>query len=267
MQKSFFHNFMILDDITPIIITWNEAPNIGRTLKKLTWARDIVVIDSGSTDDTLSIVAGFPQARVVSRSFDSFAGQCNFGLGQVKTEWVLSLDADYLLTDELVDELRTLDAKEDVAGYTARFVYCVHGRPLRASLYPPRAVLYRRQLAQYEDDGHGHRVAIRGATAMLGACIRHDDRKPMSRWLASQDKYARLEAKKLLSLPPERLHFNDRLRRTIVLGPVLVLFYTLLVRGVILDGWHGWFYAFERMLAELMLSLRLLETRLNPGTE
>lgn len=258
---------MSLDDITPLVITWNESQNIGRTLKKLTWARDIVVIDSGSTDNTLNIIAGFPQARVVPRPFDSFAGQCNFGLEQVKTEWVLSIDADYVLTEELVDELRTLEAKEDVSGYRARFVYCVYGRPLRASLYPPRAVLYRRQLARYEDDGHGHRVAIRGATAMLGACIQHDDRKPLSRWLASQDKYAKLEAKKLLSLPPKQLHFYDLVRRTMILGPVLVLFYTLLVRGLILEGGRGWFYAFQRTLAELMLSLRLIEARLNPDIE
>jgi hypothetical protein len=89
-----------------------------------------------------------------------------------------------------------------------------------------------------------------------------DHYQAFARWLAAQDKYAKLEAEKLLSLPAEGLHFKDRVRRTMILGPVLVFFYTLLFRGVILDGWHGWFYTFQRTLAEIMLSLRLLERRL-----
>src|SRR6476619_2943691 len=94
----------MLTEITPLILTYNEAPNIGRTLEQLRWARDIVVVDSFSDDETLEIVSGFPQARVVQRKFDTFAAQCNFGLTEagIATEWVLSLDADYELTPELV---------------------------------------------------------------------------------------------------------------------------------------------------------------------
>ena len=97
----------MIDNITPLILTFNEAPNIGRTLEQLRWARDIVVVDSFSDDATLEIVSTFPQARVFQREFDSFAGQCNFGLSEteIQTEWVLSLDADYLLTPEMIEEL------------------------------------------------------------------------------------------------------------------------------------------------------------------
>src|SRR6266516_4023555 len=127
----------MLEQITPLILTFNEAPNIGRTLEKLAWSKDIVVVDSFSTDETLRIVKTHPQARVVQRQFDSFAGQCNFGLQEVRTEWVLSLDADYILGDGLKDELARLRPTDDVAGYRAKFRYCIHGRPLRDSLYPP----------------------------------------------------------------------------------------------------------------------------------
>src|SRR6266699_2830500 len=100
----------MLDHITPLILTYNEAPNIRRTLEQLRWARDIVVVDSFSDDETLEIVSSFPQARVFQRQFDSFASQCNFGLREtgIDSEWVLSLDADYILTPELIKEMAAL---------------------------------------------------------------------------------------------------------------------------------------------------------------
>jgi glycosyltransferase involved in cell wall biosynthesis len=127
----------MLSQITPLVLTYNEAPNIERTLSRLKWAKEIVVVDSGSTDETCDLVRKLPQARIVRREFDSFAQQCNFGLQQIRTPWVLSLDADYFLSDELVRERQAWSPKHGVAGYAVRCRYCVHGRPLRASLYPP----------------------------------------------------------------------------------------------------------------------------------
>ena len=68
------------DTVTPLLITFNEIQNIERTLAKLDWAVRIVVIDSGSTDGTLDILAKDPRVDVIHRPFDSFAEQCNFGL-------------------------------------------------------------------------------------------------------------------------------------------------------------------------------------------
>jgi hypothetical protein len=96
--------------------------------------------------------------------------------------------------------------------------------------------------------------------------IDHDDRKSLSHWLWSQDRYARLEAAKLLETAAAQLRLQDRLRRKIVLAPALVFFYALFGKGLILDGWPGWYYAFQRTLAEIILSLRLLEAKLNPST-
>jgi glycosyltransferase involved in cell wall biosynthesis len=252
----------VLEHITPLILTFNEAPNIRRTLEKLAWAQNILVLDSFSTDETLEIVRAFPQARVVQRPFDSFAGQCNFGLAQITTEWVLSLDADYILSDELIDEIKSLKPPPSATGYSASFKYCVCGHPLRASLYPPRTVLYRRKMAQYRDEGHGHRVQAQGAVESLRGFIFHDDRKPLDRWIDGQKRYARVEAQHLLAAPSAELNVADRLRRCIVPAPFLVLLHTLFAKGLILDGWPGWFYVYQRTLAEVLLSLRLLETRI-----
>ncbi|MCW5550908.1 MAG: glycosyltransferase family 2 protein [Verrucomicrobiae bacterium] len=252
----------MLEGISALILTFNESPNLRRTLERLTWATEVVVVDSFSTDDTLAVARSFASVRVVQRPFDTFAGQCNFGLDHVRTPWVLSLDADYVLTEELVAELRSLQPAPDVAGYTAAFIYCIHGRPLRASLYPPRTVLYRRELARYHNEGHGHRVQIDGPVQALRARILHDDRKPLDRWLAEQNRYAVREAEHLLKTPVGELNGADRLRRKVVLAPWLVLLYTLFGKGLILDGWPGWYYVLQRTLAEMILSLRLLEEKL-----
>ncbi len=252
----------MLAEITPLILTFNEAPNIQRTLEKLTWAKEILVVDSFSTDETLEIVKSFPQTRIVQRKFDTFAGQCNFGLSEIKTEWVLSLDADYVLSDDLNREIAQLKSENSISGYRTGFTFLIYGHRLRASLYPLRTVLYRKSAASYRDEGHGHRVQINGDIVDLRATVYHDDRKPLERWLAEQNKYALIEAKALSSTPPEKLNFPDRIRRRIFLAPILIFFYTLFVKGVVLDGWPGWFYVFQRTVAEAILSLRLLQMKL-----
>ena len=63
----------LLDRITVLLLTYNEEANIGRTLEQLSWARRILVVDSGSTDQTLAIVDQYPQATVLTRAFDDFA--------------------------------------------------------------------------------------------------------------------------------------------------------------------------------------------------
>lgn len=251
----------MLDRITPLILTYNEAPNIARTLERVIWAHDIVVIDSFSDDETLEIVSRLPQARVFQRKFDSFAGQCNFGLREagIQSEWVLNLDADYVLTPEFVEELVSLNPDANVGGYRAGFTYCVGGRHLRSGVYPPKTVLFLRSKAKFRDDGHAHRVVVDGAIRELKARVLHDDRKSLDRWFQSQRRYLALEAEKLINSHPAELSSADRIRRWRAIAPLAMLFYCLIVRGGVLDGWPGFFYAFQRMLAELLLSLYLIE--------
>jgi len=231
-------------------------------MDKLRWAERIVVVDSGSEDGTLSILDDYPQVEVFNHSFTDFASQCNYGLDQVKTPWVLSLDADYELSDALVSELRSLDAGEEIGGFRANFVYRIYGRSLRGSLYPPRVVLYRRSGALYHNEGHGHRVSVSGSVRPLSGPIFHDDRKPLSRWFASQQRYAHEEAKYLLNCSRSDLSRVDRLRLAAWIAPIGVAVYTLFVKRCLLDGWAGWFYVLQRVLAEMMLVLEILDQRL-----
>jgi glycosyltransferase involved in cell wall biosynthesis len=252
----------MLEDITPLVITYDEAANIERTLDRLVWARRIVVIDSGSTDETVEIIRTYRQAEVIHRPFDDFAGQCNFGIAQVTTAWVLSLDADYELSEALVTELRSLRPDASISGYRVRFIYRIYGRPLRGTLYPPRIVLYRRDRASYRNEGHGHHVVVAGKIAPLSGVIFHDDRKPFARWIASQQGYARREAEHLLSSDRKALEPTDRIRLAAWPAPIAAFIYTLFFKGCLLDGWQGWYYALQRLLAETMLALEVVDRRL-----
>lgn len=250
------------ESITPLIITFNEQDNLERVLRKLAWAPRIVVVDSGSTDRTLRIIEQYAQAEVFERPFDSFANQCNYGLSLVESPWVLSIDADYELADALVDEIGGLEPPSELSGYTARFIYRVYGRPLRSTLYPPRTVLYRPECGRYRDEGHGHRLVLTGSCQMLASPIYHDDRKSLERWFGSQKRYAESEAAHLLSAPTAELSLIDRLRRRGWPAPALMVFYLLIVRGMLLDGWAGWFYVMQRVTVELMIAIQIVDRRL-----
>jgi glycosyltransferase involved in cell wall biosynthesis len=252
----------MLDQITPLIITYNEAPNIDRTISKLGWAKTIVVIDSGSTDGTVDKVRACPQAAIVNHPFEDFASQCNFGLTQITSPWVLSLDADYELSDELIKELQAVACDGDITGYRVRFVYRIYGRPLRGTLYPPRIVLYRKANALYRNEGHGHRVSVSGRVLDLNGVIYHDDRKPLARWLASQLRYASDEAEYLLDPGRGSLTMTDKIRRMGWPAPFVVFFYTLLGKGCILSGRPGWYYVLQRVVAEMLIALELADRRL-----
>lgn len=258
----------MLDQITPLILTLDEEANIERVLARLAWAREVVVVDSGSTDATRAMLARHGNVRCVEHPFASHAAQWNFALSEtgIGTEWVLALDADYVLTDALVDELRALAPDPDVLGYRVTFRYCVFGRALRGSLYPPVVALYRRAAAHYVQDGHTQRVQVSGRVDPLRASILHDDRKPLPRWLAAQARYARLEAEHLSGRSWRELGWPDRLRTLRVVMPPLAFVYCLTIGGGILDGWPGLYYAFQRAVAEAMLSLALIERSVTKAT-
>jgi glycosyltransferase involved in cell wall biosynthesis len=254
----------MLEQITPLVLTYNEAPNIGRTLERLRWARDVVVLDSFSDDETLEIVSQFPNTRIFQRRFDDFASQWSFGLSQtgISTEWVLGIDADFIMTDESIDELKSLKPSAATQAYKALLTYCVQGRPLRCGLLPPLTVLYRRTACSFLADGHTYRISFKGDVGLLKSPILHDDRKPLSRWLEAQQKYTALEGRKLLAAEPRDLSFPDRIRRLRLIAPIAVALYCLIYKGGVLDGWAGFYYTLQRIVAEVMLSLYLIEADL-----
>jgi glycosyltransferase involved in cell wall biosynthesis len=248
---------MRLDDITPVILTRDEEANIARALGQLAWAREVLVVDSLSTDATVAIAQTFPNVRIVQREIDTLAGQTAFGFSEATTPWVLLLDADYFVPSALADELKALEPSPDDEAWKAEFTYAMQGRPLRGSLYPARIVLLRKSAATVWQDGHAHRVSVTGNIHTLRTRIVHDDRKGFRRFVQRQKRYMREEAVKLRGASWRSLPASGKIRR-LFLGPVAVVVHSLFVKGLILDGRAGIAYAWERFVAEVILVRELL---------
>ena len=246
--------------ITALILTKNEEPNLKRVLEKLTWLEKVIILDSYSTDSTIEIANSFPNVVLYQRKFDTFASQCNYGLTLITSPWVLSLDADYVLTDEFIAETNEFINREDKNAYFVRFKFLVFGRKLAGDNTTPRAVLFKPSECNYYDDGHCHRLMINGATGNFKSYILHDDRKSLSRWLNNQDGYAIKERDKLLN--PEvgiHLSLSSKIRKTKVFAPFIVFFHCLIVKRLIFNGWAGWHYTLQRTMVEMLLAIRLIE--------
>jgi glycosyltransferase involved in cell wall biosynthesis len=251
----------MLSAITPVILTFNEAPNLERTLSYLEWAERVVIVDSRSTDDTREIADRFPNVSWFERPFDTQAGQWEFAISEtgIETPWVLRMDADYIVPKVLIQELSLLDPDAAVAGYRIGFDYAIHGRKLRASLYPPNTVIFRPERVAVRNSGHTERWQINGKVLDLKNRIIHDDRKPLDHWLASQSRYMALELKHLEALNSTELRMPERLRRMPLAMPFLSFVYCLIGKGLILDGLAGLHYAVQRLLSETILSLMILD--------
>ena len=224
-----------------------------------------MIVDSGSTDETLAIAGRFPNVRTVHRPFDTHAQQWRFAVEEtgITSDWLLRLDADYLVEPALRDELAALAPAPATAAYEIAFIYCIDGRPLRASLYPALPVLFRR------GRGASSRMAIPRSCASTApssgsktACctmIARASSAGCSRNRATRPQ----EAEKLATRPWSELSWPDRLRRTRVLGPLAVAVHCLFVKGLIFDGTAGLLYTAQRVTADLILSMHLLRRDLD----
>lgn len=241
-------------------MTYNEEKNIERVLAELQWLERVIVLDSYSTDATVSLIQKFPNTEIHYRKFDTHATQWNFGLSLVKSPWVLTLDADYVLTKPFILEAMRFIDQHDIVAYYTRFKFVVFEKPLLRDNTTPRPVLFQKDFCQYFDDGHTQRLLISGKVGSFSTFILHDDRKPLTRWLANLDGYSIKECKKMLELrPSSEVSFVNRIRKTKIFAPFLVFFYCLLINGSILNGWRGWHYTLQRTLVEILFALRLIE--------
>lgn len=242
-----------------VILTKNEEPNLKRVLDRLSWIGKIIIVDSFSTDATLSIAQSYPNVSVVQRAFDTHANQWNYGLSLADTKWILSLDADYVLTDAFCKEIQQFIHDDNKSAYLCDFKFLVFGKPLRKDNTTARPVLFKKADCIYYDDGHTQRLRINGESGHFKEAILHDDRKSLSRWLSNQDSYSIKECNKLLNTNENELTFSSKIRKNKVIAPFIVFFYSLFVKGLILDGWAGWHYTLQRTMVEMLLALRLIE--------
>lgn len=248
-----------MSGVTPVLLTYNEAPNLERTLACLRWAERVVVVDSGSTDGTREIAGRFGNVELYHRGFDNHGAQWAYAVREteVRTEYVLALDADMCVTGGFLEELKVfLGGGYDEGLVCFRMV--IDGRDLGGGLYPPQMRLFRPGEVRISQRGHTQVFEGSGRVYRFRQAIHHDDRKGWGRWVSAQLKYAELEAERIEA--GERLGLKDGLRRAGLMPAVAGLCAYGLAGGPFRGG-AALRYALERATFESLLCLRLREKR------
>jgi glycosyltransferase involved in cell wall biosynthesis len=248
---------MIVDDLTPVLLTFNEEPNLQRTLEALTWAERVVVVDSNSTDATREIACNFSNVDLHTRTFISHQDQWRYAIRDsgITSRYVLALDADMRVSRSLLDELRQSILSADYDGAVIPFQLWTLARPLRGSLYPPQLRLFRTDQVEIGQSGHTQTFDVAGRIYRCKEPLIHDDRKPVDHWIKSQTAYSALECDRLSRAI--EASWKDRLRAAGVM-PLVAGSIAYLRAGGPWAGKAAYRYALERFTYESLLAMRML---------
>lgn len=181
------------------IITRDEATDIAAALESVRWADEIVVIDSGSTDDTVAIARRYTE-RVCVREWPGYAAQKNVAASLASHDWILSVDADERVTPDLAQEIRALLASEPtVAAFRIPRVTFHLGRWIRGTDwypdYQPR--LYHKQRARWTGAYVHETVTADGAVGVLTHDLQHYAYRDISDHLETINRYTSLAARQM----------------------------------------------------------------------
>lgn len=269
--------------VSILILTYNEAANLPACLDALTWCDDILVVDSGSTDGTPDIALR-RGARVLTRPFDNFAGQRNFGLdaGDFRHDWVLHLDADEIVTEAFRDALLALPETEALDAWRVPFKTMFFGQWLRrAGMWPAYQVrLGHARRLRFVQVGHGQREDL--PPERIGefrqALLHYSFSHGLRRWLDKHVRYAADEAAVIAAEPRRPGALRDMLfgrdgttrrrgAKALASGlplfarPPARFFYIYVLRRGFLDGGPGFVYAVMLSVYEAMIALLVYESR------
>lgn len=200
-----------VQDLTVIILTYNEQIHIRRAiLSALEVAREVIIVDSYSTDDTLSIARGL-DARVLQNPFINYAHQFQWAMehGHITTAWTMRLDADEYLTNELIEEIQhklpLLD--QQISGIVLKRRVYFMGKWIRHGGYYPTALLriWRTGHALIEQRWMDeHMVLLKGMSESFDQDFIDENNNTLSWWTSKHNEYATREAIDILNA---RYHF------------------------------------------------------------
>lgn len=221
-----------------VIITLNEEANLRRCLSSVPEGSEIIVVDSGSTDQTLEVAKEFG-ARTFTNTFVDYASQKNFACDQATGEWIFSIDADETIDRELEkDVLETISKPLRYNAFRVRRSLFFMGKKLsfgKTTDWPIR--LFKRDKARFEGEVH-EKLAVDGETSTLNkGKITHFSYDDLSDYFQRFNKYTSMVAKKNQASGKKASKVN-------LYGRFWVEFFTrYIARLGILDGYPGYCYA------------------------
>ena len=160
--------------ISVIIITFNEAEKIERCLESVLWADEIIVLDSNSSDDTRERCAPFT-SQVYTTDWPGYGPQKNRALSLAESSWVLSLDADEVISDDLTREIQHVIKESEFEGYSIPRLTTYCGKFLHHGGWWPDYTtrLFRREHGKFSDNRVHERLIIEGQISKLKNPILH----------------------------------------------------------------------------------------------
>lgn len=260
--------------VSTLVLTFNEEKNIALCLEALAWCDEIVVVDSGSTDRTVEI-AGAYGARVLTRAFDDFAAQRNFGLdhGELRNEWVLHLDADEVVTPAFIGALAALVPTATIDAWRVPSKTMMFGRWLKhAGMYPTYQVrIGHRERLRFKQVGHGQRedLPTERVATFDEPYLHYNFSHGVKRWLEKHVKYAQDEARVILQqrvdtrvsttgkdpVEKRRALKAAAARLPLWLRPLARMVYLLVFRQGFRDGRAGFVYSWMMAVYEAMIAV------------
>ena len=225
--------------LSVVVVTLNEAERLRACLESVAWADEIVVVDAESDDKTATIAREFTD-RVVVRPWPGYAAQKNTAIELATGDWILSLDADEIVSTELAADVgRILTANGPADGYAVPRRNIFWGRWVRhGGLYPDWQVrLFRRTRGRFAARAVHESVSVDGRVERLAGHLEHRSYRDLGDFLARADRYATLAATEAVA-QGRRAGVGDLVLRP--LGRFVVMY---VVRGGFLDGWRGFLLA------------------------
>ena len=218
------------------VITFNEAAHIAAALDSVAWADEIIVVDSGSTDETITI-ARAKATHVITREWPGYSAQKNFAAEQASNDWVLSMDADERVTPALAAEIRQLLQSEPAArGYRIRRVTRYLGHWIRTTDWFPdyQLRLYDRRAGRWNELRIHESFRLNGGTpGMLDGEMEHHAYRDVAHHVQKINHYTTLvvdqwiEEGRKASVPQ------------ILLNPLLAFLRNYILRRGIVQGATG----------------------------
>jgi glycosyltransferase involved in cell wall biosynthesis len=267
-----------------IILTYNEAENLAQALESVSgWADSVLVFDSGSTDETVSIAESYG-CIVQTYQFENFGRQRNAALRAAAGlgEWVFFLDADEWLPRSIKAEIdhELAVVTLEVGGYYAARRLIWRGKWIRRGYYPTWILrLVRHEGAVCEERSVNEHIIVPGETLRLRNDFMHEDRKGIGDWIDKHNRYATREAieaaarslqsghlpARFFGSQPERARWlRTRVwnRMPPISRPIVYFLYRYILRGGFLDGSAGFVYHFMQALwYHLLIDIKYLELR------